>query len=174
MEYKGGASATARAALQQAQEYALNLADFHEESRGRVAIPIAVGSFKTPMQADLRLEHQGAAVCPSELPATVVATYGAWSGRKPPIRASCWQRSRYFPVPTIIEAASAIYRDHNIKDLAYSRAGGDNLGTTERAIARAVQDARTRNVKKLIVVTGVPGAGKTLAGLNVVQKLTRA
>jgi|SRR5712692_7066594 len=173
IEYKGGSSASARAALQQAQEYALNLVDFHEESRGRTAIPIAVGAFKTSIPLDLRSEHQGAAVSPAEFPDTVVRSYRGWSARRTPIVASDWNNSRYFPVPTIIQAASAIYREHDVKDLAHSRAGVDNLETTQRAVAEAVRDARVRGVKKLIVITGVPGAGKTLAGLNAVQLLAQ-
>lgn len=173
IEYKGGASATARAALQQAQEYALNLADFHEESRGRIIIPIAVGTFRTPIPMDIGSATQGAGVSPTELPEIIVATHRVWSGRSLLVEPDCWQHSRYFPVPTIIEAASAIYQDHNVKDLAYSRAGVDNLESTQHAVAKAVQDARARQIKKLIVVTGVPGAGKTLAGLNAVQFLTK-
>jgi hypothetical protein len=76
-------------------------------------------------------------------------------------------------VPTIIEAASAIYRDHDVKDLALSRSGASNLEATEKAVIGAVADARTRGIKKLVVITGVPGAGKTLAGLNAVQQVTK-
>jgi hypothetical protein len=58
-----------------------------------------------------------------------------------------------------------------VRDLARSRAGTDNLEATQKAIATSVLDARLRGVKKLLVITGVPGAGKTLAGLNAVQRL---
>jgi hypothetical protein len=173
IEYKGGSSASARAALQQAQEYALNLVDFHEASRHRIAVPIAVGAFKTSIPLDVSAEHQGAAVHPSELPDTIVRSHKVWGGKSPPIEACEWDNSRYFPVPTIIQAASAIYRDHNVKDLASSRAGTDNLETTQRAVATSVRDAMRRDVKKLLVITGVPGAGKTLAGLNAVQLLAQ-
>ena len=173
VEYKGGRSASAHAALQQAQEYALNLLDFHEESRGRTAIPVAIGSFKTLIPLDTSLEHQGAAIPVTALAKTIVASDAAWGGRKPPIEMNRWEKSRYFPVPTIIQAASAIYRDHDVKDLAYSRSGTDNLDRTEASVVEAVRDARVRGTKKLIVITGVPGAGKTLAGLDVVQRLAQ-
>jgi hypothetical protein len=173
IEYKGGSSASARAALQQAQEYALNLVDFHEASRHRTAIPIAVGAFKTSIPLDVTSEHQGAAVSPIEFSDTMVRSHSMWGGKSTPIDAGEWNNSRYFPVPTIVQAASAIYRDHDVKDLAYSRAGTDNLETTQKAVATSVRDARLRGVKKLIVITGVPGAGKTLAGLNAVQLLAQ-
>lgn len=173
IEYKRGSSASARSALQQAQEYALNLVDFHEASRRHTAIPIAIGTFKTSIPLDLTSEHQGAAISPVEFPDTIVRSYRRWGGKSTLIDATEWNTSRYYPVPTIVQAASAIYRKHDIKDLAHSRAGTDNLETTQQAVAASVQDARLRGVKKLIIITGVPGAGKTLAGLNVVQLLAQ-
>jgi Uncharacterized conserved protein (DUF2075) len=173
IEYKGGSSASPRAALQQAQEYALNLVDFHEASRRRTAIPIAVGAFKTYIPLDVRSEHQGAAVSLSEFPDTIVRSHRMWGGKSTIIEPTEWNNSRYFPVPTIIQAASAIYRNHDVKDLASSRAGTDNLETTQKAVAKSVRDAMQRGVKKLLVITGVPGAGKTLAGLNAVQLLAQ-
>jgi len=173
IEYKGGSSANARAALQQAQEYALNLVDFHESSRRRTAIPIAVGDFKKSIALNIASEHQGAAVSASELPDTIVRSFAAWSGKSTFIEMIQWNNSRYFPVPTIIQAASAIYRDHDVKDLAHSRAGIDNLEATQTAVAASVRDSRLRGVKSLLVITGVPGAGKTLAGLNAVQLLAQ-
>ncbi len=173
IEYKGGSSASARAALQQAQEYALNLIDFHEASRNRTAIPIAVGAFKTSIPLNIAAEHQGAAVCLGELPDVILRSYETWGGRTTWIERCEWNNSRYFPVPTIIQAASAVYRDHDVKDLAHSRAGTENLETTQKAVSALVRDAIVRGVKKLLVITGVPGAGKTLAGLNAVQLLTQ-
>jgi hypothetical protein len=141
IEYKGGRSTSARAALQQAQEYALNLIDFHEASRRRTAIPIAVGAFKSPIAMDFGCEHQGAAASPVELPEILAQSHKTWGGRSTLIEVNEWNNSRYFPVPTIIQAASAIYRDHDVKDLAYSRAGTDNLETTQEAVAALVRDA---------------------------------
>ena len=172
IEYKGGKSTSAQAALQQAQDYALNLIDFHEASRHRAAIPIAVGAFRTFIPLDVMSQHQGAAVPASELPSAIVQSYKIWGGKSTPIEVNEWNTSRYFPVPTIIQAASAIYRNHDVKDLACSRAGTDNLETTQKAVAALVLDARLRGAKKLIIITGVPGAGKTLAGLNAVQILS--
>ena len=150
----------------------MNLVDFHEESRGRVAVPIALGLFRTVIPLDDRgVPQQGAAVSPKEVPQTVMKAYHIWSGKGRRIDPNAWNNSRYFPVPTIVEAASAVYLNHDVKDLAYSRSGIDNLEATQKAVADAVRDARVRKIKKLIVITDVPGAGKTLAGLNAVQLL---
>jgi hypothetical protein len=171
IEYKGGPSTSARAALRQAQDYAWNLVDFHEASRHRTAIPIAVGAFSAVIPVDETHLTRGCAVVPDELPATILRIHESLGGKAPAIEVDRWNNSRYFPVPTIIEAASAIFGDHDVKELAHSRAGTDNLEATQRALAEAVADAQQRSIRKLIVVTGVPGAGKTLAGLNAVQFL---
>jgi hypothetical protein len=97
IEYKGGNAAGSRAALLQAQEYALNLVDFHEASRGRTAIPLAVGTFRTRIPLDVTSEHQGAAVSPAELPETIIRSYATWGGKLPAISENCWNNSRYFP-----------------------------------------------------------------------------
>jgi hypothetical protein len=174
IEYKGGCSAKSRAALHQAQEYALNLSDFHEESRNRVVVPIALGAFKTIIPFNENAAPmQGASLSPKEVVSVIARAYGKWETLGKRIDPVAWNASRYFPVPSIIEAASAVYLDHDVKDLAYSRSGRDNLETTQNAIADYVRDARARNIKKLIVVTGVPGSGKTLAGLNAVQLLQK-
>ena len=84
IEYKGGRTATARAALKQAQEYAMNLADFHEESRHRTVIPIAFGGFKTLIPLDPTSKHQGAAVGIETLSETIfgVSTFGGQKTRR--------------------------------------------------------------------------------------------
>ncbi len=173
LEYKGGTSTSASAALQQAQQYALSLVDFHEASRGRTAIPIGVGAFKKDIPFDFSEPQRGAALPSAILFEVIAQVQTRLGGKTNTIDADEWNTSRYFPVPTIIQAASSIYADHDIRELAHSRAGNDNLDVTQRAVAQAVKDAIQRDVKKLLVVTGVPGAGKTLAGLNAVQMLVQ-
>ncbi|MFO0365937.1 MAG: DNA/RNA helicase domain-containing protein [Acidobacteriota bacterium] len=173
IEYKGGQSASALAALRQAQEYALSLLDFHEESRGRTIVPIAIGSFKTKIGLKVHLLHEGAAMGPSFLANAILTVQRAAGNQSAKLNPETWNNSRYFPVPSIIEAASAIYHSHNVEDLSSFRAGKDDLDATESAIVRAVDDAIQRGAKKLLILTGVPGAGKTLAGLNAVHQIVR-
>lgn len=174
IEYKAGETTAARSALKQAQEYALNLMDFHEESRGRVIVPIAFGNFKNHIPLDvLGMAQRGSSCFSGALSKTIEAAHNAWAGRQSKIDHAKWNISRYFPVPTIIEAASAVYHNHDVQDLANSRSGQENLKATQDAILEAVRDAMARGTKKLVVVTGVPGAGKTLAGLEAVQRMQR-
>lgn len=74
---------------------------------------------------------------------------------------------RYKPTPTIIEAAQALYAKHDVKDIARSDAGAVNLAETVARINEIIHESRIQKKKSICFVTGVPGAGKTLVGLNV-------
>ncbi|MBQ4415237.1 MAG: DUF2075 domain-containing protein, partial [Methanomicrobium sp.] len=78
--------------------------------------------------------------------------------------------SPYHPTPTIIAAAVEAYRSHDISQIAQSEAGQDNIDRCEQEIGRIVDYARNNHKKCVCFVTGVPGAGKTLVGLDVVAK----
>lgn len=78
-----------------------------------------------------------------------------------------WEQGRYCPTPTIIEAATALYNGHAVAEISRSDASGAELHRTTRTIANLIADARANSYKAICFVTGVPGAGKTLIGLNV-------
>jgi hypothetical protein len=92
----------------------------------------------------------------------------------PALVPAAWDSSRYFAVPTLVEAAAAIYDQHDIREISHSRAGQDNLDATQNALSEAARHARDTKSKILCVVTGVPGAGKTLAGLNAISTLVKS
>ena len=85
----------------------------------------------------------------------------------PEITANAWINSRYRPTPTIIEAAQALYQNHDVKEISRNDAGAENLENTNAAINYVIEDCKTNNKKAICFITGVPGAGKTLAGLNI-------
>jgi hypothetical protein len=169
IEFKGGDSTSGAQALRQAQDYTMNLEDFHEESRHRVIIPIALGAFKTLKPLDIANVEKGAIVTHAQLEDTINNAVSKFGNKAQTIEVSRWDGSRYFPVPSIIDAVTCIYDNHDIKELANSKAGAENLKATQDCITQEVADARKKKLKKLIILTGVPGAGKTLAGLNAVQ-----
>lgn len=83
------------------------------------------------------------------------------------LRASDWANSGYKPTPTIVEAAQALYRQHSVEEITRSDAGARNLLDTNRAVDNIIDHAKAEKFKAICFVTGVPGAGKTLAGLNI-------
>jgi len=72
--------------------------------------------------------------------------------------------------PTIIEAARALYSRHSVEDISRHDAGARNLRVTSQRIDELIEEARNTRTKTIVFVTGVPGAGKTLVGLNVATK----
>ena len=83
------------------------------------------------------------------------------------INQSNWESGRYYPTPTIIEAAMALYNGHSVADISRSDASAINLRQTSMAISEIICEAKEKHKKTICFVTGVPGAGKTLVGLNI-------
>jgi len=159
----------------QVEDYAMDLRDFHEASRGRVIVPIVVipraeqvenstNDGSGDIVRGVRLANA------ADLAKIILADFNAeHSAESIPINSVAWDSSPYRPVPTIIEAAEALYAGHNVHEIAHSHAGATNLTVTSDRLVEIVQQAQRSSEKVICFVTGVPGAGKTLAGLNVVH-----
>ncbi|MCL5670058.1 MAG: DUF2075 domain-containing protein, partial [Acidobacteria bacterium] len=78
-----------------------------------------------------------------------------------------WEHGRYCPTPTIVEAALALYSGHSVDDISRSDASAINLSQTSESISSIIRSAKGKSHKAICFVTGVPGAGKTLVGLNI-------
>lgn len=84
-----------------------------------------------------------------------------------PIDLDAWEAGRYSPTPTIIEAARALYGGHSVEEISRSDADATNLAVTSETLGTIIENARLNREKVVCFVTGVPGAGKTLVGLNI-------
>ena len=87
-----------------------------------------------------------------------------------PINIEYWGNSIYKPTPAIGEAAQALYKGHNVKEITRSDSGTINLSKTADCINSVIETSKSKNLKSICFVTGVPGAGKTLAGLNIANE----
>ncbi|HEY6991200.1 MAG TPA: DUF2075 domain-containing protein, partial [Bryobacteraceae bacterium] len=76
----------------------------------------------------------------------------------------------YKPTPTIVEAAQTLYRTHSVDDISRSDAGEKNLDELSGRVSVVIDQARQKRTKAICFVTGVPGSGKTLAGLNIATR----
>lgn len=175
LEFKDGEDSFERASREQVEDYALDLRDFHQESRGRTIVPILVGPTEPKSQgqcaafADAHVKDVRVAG-PVGLARLLLAVYA--EHHQPSafaIDGVAWNASGYWPVPTIIEAAEWLFRGHDVTQIAHSCADQDALRRTSQAIIDIVNTARGQRHKVLCVVTGVPGAGKTLVGLNAIH-----
>jgi Schlafen group 3, DNA/RNA helicase domain len=91
-------------------------------------------------------------------------------GSGPAIRINEWESSHYNPTPSIIEATLALYRGHSVSEISRTDAGATNLSVTSKTVADVIQTTKAHHEKAICFVTGVPGAGKTLVGLDAATK----
>lgn len=176
IEFKMGAKAFLAQDVDQVVDYALDLKHFHETSHDIPLVPIlvathaqvatieaaidgAVRNLFTPILCNPATFAQGIE-CALELAEGVT------------LDPRQWVRGRYKPTPTIVEAAMALYARHDVADI--SRSDAANLGQTSALLNRVIEQAREEQRKALCFVTGVPGAGKTLVGLDVATQSTNA
>ncbi len=174
IEFKVGESHFNRAASDQVWDYALDLKNFHEPSHAATIAPILVATESEPCFSTIATSHHNDGVLlpiktsPCSLRQCVEQVL--WLSEGPHINALTWVAGRYKPTPTIVEAASALYGHHSVADLSRSDAGAKNLSVTSAAVDRVIQDAQSRKRKAICFITGVPGAGKTLVGLDIATK----
>jgi hypothetical protein len=169
LEFKVGAAVFDRAALDQVWDYALDLKNFHEASHAAPVIPILIAtaatvSPATALRGDEDSVYRPIAAHPAALRdaiALIVRTVGGQA-----IDAGRWLAAPYRPTPTIIEAARSLYAQHSVDAIARFDAGAQNLRVTSSRIEELVTEAKQQKRKVICFLTGVPGAGKTLVGLN--------
>jgi hypothetical protein len=158
-------------ALRQVEDYALNLLDFHSASGGHPVVPILVSAGAQESGSDPPLLWHGLGPVQQTTPEGLAALL-AWLARvipapTRPLRVADWLAGAYRPVPSIIEAARMTYARHGVAEIANARADQKNLRETTAAIHAALAAARAAGEKVILFVTGIPGAGKTLCGLNI-------
>ncbi|MBX3731222.1 MAG: DUF2075 domain-containing protein [Verrucomicrobiae bacterium] len=161
-------------ARQQAEDYALDLRDFHEESRNRRIIPVAIAlrAGAAPVgrsAASTEVVRPVVSANESQLAHVIEVGLAAETSGGSQLDVARWDSSAYRPVPTIIEAAEALFAGHDVREIAHSHAGATNLTATSARLLEIIRDAQAHRQKLVCFVTGIPGAGKTLAGLNVVH-----
>lgn len=171
LEFKVGESTFPAYAVDQVWDYALDLKYFHESSHQEFVAPVLIATnaqrfssaiFMTPQ--DDKLLHP--VKCSVELLGAVIKDVLRFCEGQTLDRSS-WETGRYCPTPTIVEAAMALYGGHSVADISRSDASAINLSETSQAISEIIDASRKASRKSICFVTGVPGAGKTLVGLNV-------
>jgi hypothetical protein len=173
LEFKVGATEFSAGDRWQTLAYSLDLRDFHEQSRDRRIIPILVvtdAHLPTSAQpvADEALVSGVSHASSDTLADTILTAFDR--GREPqedPIDPIAWDHSAYRPTPTIIEAAQSLFAGQQVREISHKAA--HNLTETTDRIVEIIRQARANRRRIVCFVTGIPGAGKTLAGLNAVH-----
>jgi hypothetical protein len=171
LEFKIGEYHFTSYAMNQAYDYAVDLKNFHETSRDLSIAPIVIATNATTTAPTITTTIHNDKVltpmrCTVELLGPTLQRVLEFTGATE-IDANQWEGGRYSPTPTIIEAAMALYNNHSVDEISRSDAAAINLTTTSAAISEIIENARATPFKAVCFVTGVPGAGKTLVGLNI-------
>jgi hypothetical protein len=178
LEFKVGERHFAGYARDQVWDYALDLKNFHETSHDKVLVPILVATRadSQPVTLEKSAIDDGVfrpILATEQTLGKVIQTALEWAPAST-LRVEEWEVGRYKPTPTIVEAAMALYAGHGVAEISRSDAGAKNLSATSAAIERVIADCRALKKKAICFVTGVPGAGKTLVGLDVATKHAEA
>jgi hypothetical protein len=173
LEFKAGATGHASAAFDQVEDYALDLKNFHEGSHTTPIVPVLVST-----NAESRPIPTVAFA--TDLVASPVGTNKTGLGALidiicsarafPSLNIDEWMAQGYKPTPTIVQAAEVLYRTHSVIEISRSDSGAKNLQETSATVSAVIDQARQNRRKAICFVTGVPGSGKTLAGLNIATR----
>ena len=174
LEFKVGQEQFTASASDQVWDYALDLKNFHETSHDTPVAPVVVATRARSAGTAVAYTAHGDNVLlsiratPAVLGEVFRSVLDFTTG--PSIDASAWEHGRYHPTPTIVEAAMALYNGHSVAEISRSDAGAINLTQTSQAVDEIIRSSRDGRAKSICFVTGVPGAGKTLVGLNIATK----
>ncbi len=174
LEFKVGEAHFTHEALDQVLDYALDLKNFHETSGPHYVAPVLIATeSKSHDLNPLLTAHNDRLFQPlrcgaADLGLVLQRVMSSVTG--PSIDVAEWEGGRYHPTPTIIEAAMALYAGHSVTEISRSDAKAINLSLTSDAISEVIEKSRAGRKKSIVFVTGVPGAGKTLVGLNIATK----
>lgn len=176
-EFKVGEREMLQSNIEQVLDYALDLKNFHLLSQDRIIVPILVPTqFRTSSSEFIPSVYDDSIYNPlvtganglQKLIADVLAHAGATA--PDPSLGADWVISPYSPTPTIIEAAKRLYENHSVEDITRHEADKVSTDRTIAYILDVIKTSREKGEKSICFVTGVPGAGKTLVGLDVAVK----
>lgn len=170
LEFKIGSNVYDKYAKDQAFDYGLDLNNFHEGSHNKIIIPILIAdkasNIKNVYKKNLDNLYETIVANENNLSEVIFETLAEFKNFEI-INVENWENSTYKPTPTIIEAATALYKKHNVSEISRSDSGAENLSVTSECISEIIDYSKNKSRKSICFITGVPGAGKTLAGLNI-------
>ncbi len=173
IEFKVGDYEYRKSTDDQVLDYALDLKNFQKSCHDKIIVPVSVATNAPLLGIEISLYEDNIAA-PIRTNAkgirnvinTVTSQYN-----RPDFDYENWELSDYMPTPTIVEAAQALYCKHNVEDITRHDAEAKNLTDTVQAIQEIVYKSKTEHKKSIVFVTGVPGAGKTLVGLDLASRM---
>ena len=176
LEFKTGESDRFESAVDQVLDYALDLKNFHKFSQDRIIVPIFIAPNYSDSLGNIRMSvYDDMVVNPLVIHKSGISRAISEVLQRFPNETAVnpnWIISPYAPTPTIIEAARALYENHSVENITRHEADQVFTDRTINYILDVIQYSKQNNKKSICFVTGVPGAGKTLVGLDVAIRQT--
>lgn len=172
LEFKVGESEFLRSSIEQVWDYAIDLKNFHETSHNVIVAPILIATRSKEIDYTIQTTHHSdklllpISVSSIQISDVIKNVLAFEEGSI--IDQDGWIKGRYSPTPTIIEAAIKLYQEHSVKDIIRNEA--ENLSITTNTISEIIKKSEKEKKKSICFITGVPGAGKTLCGLDIAIK----
>ena len=171
VETKTGLSATT--AERQVDDYAINLACFHEPSAKRTIVPMVISNGHVSSAGARPFADDVVRPCrranTEEVGAVLISiAHDEYHRDLPAIDAAAWNDGIFHPIPPIIDAAVRLYAENKVFEIGHASAAKEDLNNATDSLTAIVRDARATGEKAICFVTGVPGSGKTLV-LNCVS-----
>lgn len=176
LEFKVGKEQPTESNVDQVFDYALDLNNFHKLSENKIIVPILIATNYDKSASVLQKSaYSDNVINPlvtgkNNLLKVIEEVLDAFPSESP--IAADWIISPYAPTPTIIEAAKALYENHTVEDITRHEADDADTDKTISYILKVIEKSKEERKKSICFVTGVPGAGKTLVGLDVAIKQT--
>ena len=176
LEFKVGETRILEADVDQVLDYALDLKNFHKFSEDRIIAPILIATNHRNSSTDIQMSvYDDRVVNPLVTGKsginTLITEVLKYFPNETPVNPD-WIISPYAPTPTIIEAAKSLYENHTVEDITRHEADKVSTDRTIAYILDVIKKSKDAQEKSICFVTGVPGAGKTLVGLDVAVKQT--
>ena len=175
LEFKTGEEQNADADKEQLEQYVIDLKNFHFESYDIPIAPIWIvpqaelAPVKVRKPSNKQLLFELATVCDTSIEDCFKQILSKDISREQ-IDMNNWLYSPYCPTSNIVDAARKLYANNKVEDINRSDAKGEDLIRTTKTLLDLIDKAKANREKYLCLVTGVPGAGKTLIGLSVATK----
>ena len=176
LEFKVGESKILESNIDQVLDYALDLKNFHKFSESKVIAPILVATNYPDKSMSIKMSvYDDKIINPlvtgqTGISALIDKILNKFPNEEPIERD--WVISPYAPTPTIVEAAKTLYESHSVEDITRHEADKVSTDATIKYILEIIQKSKANGEKSICFVTGVPGAGKTLVGLDIAVKQT--
>lgn len=176
LEFKVGETRILEADVDQVLDYALDLKNFHKFSEDRIIAPILIATNHRNSSTDIQMSVYDDSVVNPLMTGksgiyTLITEVLKHFPNETPVNPD-WIISPYAPTPTIIEAAKSLYENHTVEDITRHEADKVSTDRTIAYILDVIKKSKDSQEKSICFVTGVPGAGKTLVGLDVAVKQT--